>query len=156
MAGAAACGSGCSRPRLVRISYCIPCFSTLRHLETLAGRVGEKPAGGRRHQGGRYLCGCICGSDGVRRTLNRMGLMFPPEMLALAGQGLGQARARGLRIATAESCTGGLIAGALTAIPGSSEVFERGFGTYSNQAKTQLLAVPAKLLTEYGAESREL
>src|SRR2546423_15594918 len=109
MAGAAACGSGRSRPRLVRIPYCIPCFSTLRHLETLAGMVGGETARGRRHHGGRYLCGCICGHDGVRRTLNRMGLMFPPEMLELAGQVLAQARARGLRIATAESCTGGLI-----------------------------------------------
>ena len=82
--------------------------------------------------------------------------MFPPEVLELAGQVLARARAKNLRIATAESCTGGLIAGALTAIPGSSDVFERGFVTYSDQAKAQLLGVPAKLLAEYGAVSREI
>jgi len=82
--------------------------------------------------------------------------MFPPEVLELAGQVLAQARATSLRIATAESCTGGLMAGALTAIPGSSDVFERGFVTYSNQAKAQLLGVPAKLLADHGAVSREV
>ena len=68
---------------------------------------------------------------------------------------LAAARARGLKIATAESCTGGLVAGALTEIAGSSDVFDRGFVTYSNAAKQQVLGVPADILREYGAVSRE-
>ena len=57
------------------------------------------------------------------------------------------------RIVTAESCTGGLIAGLLTEIPGSSDVVERGFVTYSNEAKQEALGVPAALLRKYGAVS---
>jgi nicotinamide-nucleotide amidase len=68
---------------------------------------------------------------------------------------LAAARARGLKIATAESCTGGLVAGALTEIAGSSDVFDRGFVTYSNAAKQQMLGVPANILREHGAVSRE-
>jgi len=59
----------------------------------------------------------------------------------------------GLTIATAESCTGGLIAACLTDLPGASAVFERGFVTYANQAKTDLLGVPADLIREHGAVS---
>ena len=62
----------------------------------------------------------------------------------------------GLRIATAESCTGGLIAGVLTEIAGSSDVVERGFVTYSNEAKMELIGVPAALLAAHGAVSREV
>ncbi len=62
-------------------------------------------------------------------------------------------RARGWRLATAESCTGGLIAAACTALAGSSEWFERGFVTYSNEAKTELLGVPADLIAAHGAVS---
>lgn len=62
-------------------------------------------------------------------------------------------RRQGLRIATAESCTGGLIAAACTAVAGSSDWFERGFVTYSNLAKTELLGVPAALLAAHGAVS---
>jgi nicotinamide-nucleotide amidase len=62
-------------------------------------------------------------------------------------------RARGVRLATAESCTGGLIAAAITAIPGSSEVLDRGFVTYSNAAKTELLGVPEGLIAAVGAVS---
>ena len=65
-------------------------------------------------------------------------------------------RDRRLTIATAESCTGGLVAGVLTEIPGSSAVVERGFVTYSNAAKTELLGVPAALLARAGAVSREV
>jgi|KBSMisStaDraftv2_1062788.scaffolds.fasta_scaffold08374_4 nicotinamide-nucleotide amidase len=67
---------------------------------------------------------------------------------------LGEAlRARGWLCATAESCTGGLVAGAITAIAGSSVWFERGFVTYSNEAKTELLAVPAATIATDGAVS---
>ncbi|MBA4261321.1 MAG: damage-inducible protein CinA [Comamonadaceae bacterium] len=62
-------------------------------------------------------------------------------------------RARGQMMATAESCTGGLIAGACTEISGSSDWFERGFVTYSNAAKSELLGVPAALIAEHGAVS---
>ncbi len=64
-------------------------------------------------------------------------------------------RTRGLRIATAESCTGGMIAAALTDVAGSSDVFERGFVTYSNEAKQELVAVPPAILTRHGAVSAE-
>lgn len=62
-------------------------------------------------------------------------------------------RSRGQMMATAESCTGGLIAGACTEISGSSDWFERGFVTYSNAAKTELLGVPAALIDAHGAVS---
>jgi len=62
-------------------------------------------------------------------------------------------RRRGLRIVTAESCTGGLIAATLTEIMGSSDVVERGFVTYSNEAKTDLLGVPVAMLQAHGAVS---
>jgi nicotinamide-nucleotide amidase len=66
---------------------------------------------------------------------------------------LSLARERDVHIATAESCTGGLIAALLTEIPGSSDVVERGFVTYSNQAKEEMLGVPADLLEAHGAVS---
>lgn len=62
---------------------------------------------------------------------------------------------RKLTIATAESCTGGLVAGALTAVPGSSAALDRGFVTYSNDAKREMLGVPAATLKQYGAVSRQ-
>jgi len=64
-------------------------------------------------------------------------------------------RARGLKIATAESCTGGLVIGALTDIAGSSDVVERGFVTYSNEAKHEMLGVPLATLKKFGAVSRQ-
>jgi nicotinamide-nucleotide amidase len=64
-------------------------------------------------------------------------------------------RRRGLTVATAESCTGGLVSGALTEIPGSSDVVDRGFVTYSNAAKQAMLGVPAAVLERHGAVSRE-
>jgi nicotinamide-nucleotide amidase len=71
----------------------------------------------------------------------------------LATQVLAAARARGFTLATAESCTGGLIAAALTEIAGSSDVFDRGWVTYSNAAKTAQLGVPEALIRELGAVS---
>jgi nicotinamide-nucleotide amidase len=79
--------------------------------------------------------------------------MFPKPIRKLAEEVLQAARQAGLKIATAESCTGGLIAGALTEIPGSSDVVERGFVTYSNQAKCDLLGVAVELLIAHGAVS---
>jgi nicotinamide-nucleotide amidase len=64
-------------------------------------------------------------------------------------------RANGLKIVTAESCTGGLVAAALTEIAGSSDVVDRGFVTYSNDAKEAMLAVPAETLRRHGAVSRQ-
>jgi len=65
-------------------------------------------------------------------------------------------RRAGLKLATAESCTGGMIAAALTDIAGSSDVFDRGFVTYSNEAKTDMLGVPKDLLDAHGAVSAEV
>ncbi len=65
-------------------------------------------------------------------------------------------RSRGWRLATAESCTGGLLAAACTSLGGSSDWFERGIVSYSNAAKTELLGVPAALIAQHGAVSREV
>jgi nicotinamide-nucleotide amidase len=81
--------------------------------------------------------------------------MFAPQMTAQAEALLAKLRTQGLKLATAESCTGGLIAGLLTEIAGSSDVVERGFVTYSNDAKMELLGVPATTLDAVGAVSRE-
>lgn len=69
---------------------------------------------------------------------------------------LARCKAERLTIATAESCTGGLIAAALTAVPGSSAVVDRGFVTYSNEAKSEMLGVPADLITRRGAVSADV
>ena len=82
--------------------------------------------------------------------------MIDPALLAEAEALLALYRARGLRLATAESCTGGLIAATLTAIAGSSDVVERGFVTYSNEAKAEMLGVPVPLLASAGAVSAEV
>ena len=83
--------------------------------------------------------------------------MNPSDDLARLTRGAEQLllrfRADGLRLATAESCTGGLIAAALTEVPGSSDVVDRGFVTYSNEAKRDLLGVPETLLAAHGAVS---
>ena len=82
--------------------------------------------------------------------------MFDEEVLTAARRLLATCRARGLLLATAESCTGGLIAGALTEIPGSSDVVERGFVTYSNEAKASMLGVPRQMIERHGAVSAEV
>jgi nicotinamide-nucleotide amidase len=76
---------------------------------------------------------------------------FEPAVQALAGV----LRARGWKLATAESCTGGLIAAACTSVAGSSDWFERSFVTYSNEAKCEMLQVGAALLSRFGAVSGE-
>lgn len=82
--------------------------------------------------------------------------MEDQAVLALAAEVLRLARAKGWKIATAESCTGGLISGALTAIAGSSDVFDRGFTTYSNEAKMEMLGVLPTTLDRVGAVSEEV
>ncbi|HEX3664755.1 MAG TPA: CinA family protein [Rhizomicrobium sp.] len=79
---------------------------------------------------------------------------FSPGQLELAEQLLERARNRNILVATAESCTGGMISALLTEIAGSSDVFERGFVTYSNEAKTGMLGVPSDLIDTYGAVSK--
>lgn len=79
--------------------------------------------------------------------------MFPLEIETLARLLIDEARGRSLRIVTAESCTGGLVAGAVCAIPGASDVFERGFVTYTNRAKSEMLGVPGDLIADHGAVS---
>jgi nicotinamide-nucleotide amidase len=76
-----------------------------------------------------------------------------PELITLAQIVLAENRAAGRTIATAESCTGGLVAAALTEIPGSSDVFDRGFVTYSNAAKMEMLGVSDDVLGTFGAVS---
>jgi nicotinamide-nucleotide amidase len=82
--------------------------------------------------------------------------MMQEDALETAAAVLDRCRHRGWGLGTAESCTGGLIAGALTAIAGSSDVVEGGFVTYSNAAKTALLGVPPALLDRVGAVSAEV
>jgi nicotinamide-nucleotide amidase len=77
------------------------------------------------------------------------------DLRAAAKALLDACRLRGLKVATAESCTGGLVAGALTDIAGSSDVVDSGFVTYSNEAKQQMLGVPADTIEKHGAVSRE-
>jgi nicotinamide-nucleotide amidase len=79
--------------------------------------------------------------------------MFSLEIVTLARLLVDEARARSVRIVTAESCTGGLVAGAICSISGASDVFERGFVTYSNRAKQELLDVPGDLIADLGAVS---
>ncbi len=82
--------------------------------------------------------------------------MFPEPLVTAANTLLDLCRSRGLTLAAAESCTGGLIAGLLTEIAGSSDVVDRGFITYSNQAKHELLGVKKTLIETHGAVSTEV
>jgi nicotinamide-nucleotide amidase len=79
--------------------------------------------------------------------------IFPPSFVTAATALLADCRARGITLATAESCTGGLISALLTEIPGSSDVVTHGFVTYANAAKTSMIGVPAALIAEHGAVS---
>ncbi|HEY4041997.1 MAG TPA: nicotinamide-nucleotide amidohydrolase family protein [Rhodopila sp.] len=82
--------------------------------------------------------------------------MLPEATLTAADALLAVCRSKGITLATAESCTGGLIAAALTAIAGSSDVVDRGFVTYSNTAKHQMVGVPMALIERYGAVSEQV
>ncbi len=79
--------------------------------------------------------------------------MFPSDITELTFELISKCRDAGIKVATAESCTGGLIAGCLTSVSGSSDVFERGFNTYSNEAKNEMLGVPLELIKEHGSVS---
>lgn len=83
-------------------------------------------------------------------------MYFSDDTLALARRVVAAARAQGASIATAESCTGGLIAGAITEVSGASHVFLRGFVTYANEAKTDMLGVDAAVLARVGAVSEDV
>lgn len=82
--------------------------------------------------------------------------MHVDDLKETARSFLSEASRRGLKLATAESCTGGLISATVCRIPGCSAVLERGFVTYSNEAKTQMLGVPAELIAHKGAVSMEV
>jgi nicotinamide-nucleotide amidase len=83
-------------------------------------------------------------------------MIFAAPSVDLARRLLAACEARGLRLATAESCTGGLLAACLTEIPGSSNVIERGYVTYDNRSKEEMLGVSFDLLAGVGAVSREV
>ena len=87
-----------------------------------------------------------------------IGMPVPsqPELIESAAELIARCRDRELKIVTAESCTGGMIATILTEIAGSSDVFERGLVTYSNEAKQELLGVPKALIDRHGAVSEEV
>ncbi len=83
-------------------------------------------------------------------------MSFDTELTAQAVRLIDLCRRKKLMLATAESCTGGLIAAVITSVPGSSDVFDSGFVTYSNAAKTAMIGVPAGLIVEVGAVSEEV
>lgn len=83
-------------------------------------------------------------------------MKLPPDIASLAAEAVKALTAKGLTVSTAESCTGGLIAGALTAVPGSSEVVYGGFVTYANEAKISQIGVPYALLKQHGAVSEQV
>ena len=82
--------------------------------------------------------------------------MFEVDLRNRASVLLQKCREKGVRLATVESCTGGLVSALLTDISGSSDVFDRAFVTYSNDAKTALVGVPADLIAEHGSVSRQV
>ena len=81
--------------------------------------------------------------------------MFPPDILESASRLIDALRAKSRKVTTAESCTGGLVAAAITSIAGSSDVFDYGFVTYADAAKTGMIGVDAPLIERYGAVSAE-
>ena len=83
-------------------------------------------------------------------------MQMPADIAARAAEVIAKLTDSGLTVATAESCTGGLLAGALTSVPGSSDVVYGGFVTYANEAKIAMLGVPFGLLRQHGAVSKEV
>ena len=88
--------------------------------------------------------------------MGRVVSVFPADLVALAKDVLETCEKQGLMLAAAESCTGGLVMACLTAVPGSSRVVERGFVTYTDEAKIDNLGVAKSLLAEHGAVSEEV
>lgn len=82
--------------------------------------------------------------------------MFPSHLLKSAATLIDRARQAGVMVATAESCTGGLVSGLLTEVPGASDVLDRGFVTYANEAKSEMLGIPARVIAASGAVSAEV
>lgn len=82
--------------------------------------------------------------------------MFPDNLKAIASELFKSLKSKKMRLATAESCTGGLISTVITDIPGASSIFERGFVTYSNESKIELLTVPTFYIEDFGAVSMEV
>ena len=82
-----------------------------------------------------------------------MDTLLPPDLIALAARVIAENKAAGRMVAVAESCTGGLVCAALTEIAGSSAVLERGFVTYSNESKHEMLGVSTDLIDTFGAVS---
>ena len=83
-------------------------------------------------------------------------MKLPDDIATLAEETIAALKAAGITVATAESCTGGLIAGALTSVSGSSDVVYGGFVTYANEAKIAMIGVPFGLLRQFGAVSKEV
>lgn len=83
-------------------------------------------------------------------------MKLPNDIASLAAETIAALKAKGITVSTAESCTGGLIAGALTSISGSSDVVYGGFVTYANEAKISIIGVPYALLKQHGAVSKEV
>ena len=84
------------------------------------------------------------------------GVMFPAELSARAAELIALLRGKQMKLATAESCTGGLIAGLITSVSGSSDGLDCGFVTYSNAAKTRMIGVPPELIAEHDAVSEQV
>ena len=82
--------------------------------------------------------------------------MLSKNIIESATETIKTCKSTGLMVATVESCTGGLVAGALTSVAGSSDVLDRGFVTYSNEAKHEMVGVPMQLIEAYGAVSSEV
>jgi nicotinamide-nucleotide amidase len=87
---------------------------------------------------------------------DREARVFPSDILASAERVVAEFRAGHLKVTTAESCTGGLIAGAITAVAGASDIFDQGFVTYANSAKAAMIGVDAGLIRDHGAVSAEV
>src|SRR5690606_7701376 len=108
-------------------------------------RGNDAQRGGWTHRSGR--------SAGVPEQQGMTSALLPDDVVALARRVVEQNMAIGRKVVVAESCTGGLVAAALTEIPGSSGVLDRGFVTYSNESKQQSLGVPGDIIDAFGAVS---
>ena len=90
------------------------------------------------------------------RPMETQSSLLPPRIIQSAERFLQRCLERGVRVVFAESCTGGLLSAAVTSIPGSSRVLDRGFVVYSNESKEHELGVPRQLIEEYGAVSEQV